>query len=154
MPEFEPITGRYLRVEVGGEPLRVYVGEAGGGGASVLRRAARHGGELGGIIGLESAAYAPGRANQFLHHPAVHGGEMAATYSFGLTAPGSPEECRRENWGDYSQSGPGGARGPPPAARAGGGPPVPEPLHLLEDPPLPTRPVEDEVADASGLEFR
>ena len=191
MPDFEPITGRYLRLTVEGEDLRVYVEEAGSGhplvclhtaaadtrqyrhvltdpriteqwrviafdmpchgksnppgrwwerayrltaaryeatimavcralglvrpvvmgcsmgGAIVLRLAARHGGELGGIIGLESAAYAPGRANQFLHHPAVHGGEMAATYSFGLTAPGSPEECRRENWWYYSQSGPG-----------------------------------------------
>ena len=191
MPEFEPITGRYLRVEVGGEPLRIYVEEAGEGhplvclhtaaadtrqwrhvmtderilrrwrviafdmphhgksnppgrwwereyrltadryeatimavcralglvravvmgcsmgGAIVLRLAARHGGELGGIIGLESAAYAPGRANRFLHHPAVHGGEMAATYSIGLTAPQSPEEGTRENWWYYSQSGPG-----------------------------------------------
>lgn len=77
------------------------------GGAIVLRLAARHGGELGGVIGLESAAYAPGRANQFLHHPAVHGGEMAATYSIGLTAPQSPEERKRENWWYYSQSGPG-----------------------------------------------
>jgi pimeloyl-ACP methyl ester carboxylesterase len=191
MPDFEPITGRYLRLGVDGEDLRVYMEEAGTGhplvclhtaaadtrqyrhvltdegiiadwrviafdmpyhgksnppnrwwdhsyrlsaaryeativafcralglvrpvvmgcsmgGAIVLRLAARHGAELGGIIGLESAAYAPGRANQFLHHPAVHGGEMAATYSFGLTAPQSPEECRRENWWYYSQSGPG-----------------------------------------------
>lgn len=191
MPDFEPITGRYLQVDVEGEPLRLYVEEAGWGhplvclhtaaadtrqwrhvmtdarilgawrviafdmpyhgksnppgrwwereyrlttdryaatimavcralgldrpvvmgcsmgGAIVLRLAAHHGGELGGIIGLESAVYAPGRANQFLHHPAVHGGEMAATYSMGLTAPQSPEEGKRENWWYYSQSGPG-----------------------------------------------
>lgn len=191
MPDFEPIIGRYLRVQVGGETLRLYMEEAGTGrplvclhtaaadsrqwrhvltderilarwrviafdmpyhgksnppdrwwerpyrltaeayeatimafcralglerpivmgcsmgGAIVLRLAARRGAELGGVIGLESAAYAPGRANQFLHHPAVHGGEMAATYSIGLTAPQSPEGCRRENWWYYSQSGPG-----------------------------------------------
>lgn len=190
MPRFEPITGRYLRVEVEGEPVRIYVEEAGQGrplvclhtaaadtrqwrhvmaderilrhwrviafdmpyhgksnpparwwereyrltadryestimavcrdlglvrpvvmgcsmgGAIVLRLAARHGAELGGVIGLESAAYAPGRANQFLYHPAVHGSEMAATYSSGLCAPQSPEEGKRENWWYYSQSGP------------------------------------------------
>ena len=81
------------------------------GGAIVLRLAARHGVELGGIIGLESTAYAPGRSSQFLHHPHVHGGEMAATYSMGLTAPQSPEEGRRENWWYYSQSGPGVYKG-------------------------------------------
>jgi pimeloyl-ACP methyl ester carboxylesterase len=191
MLEFEPITGRYLRVQVDGETLRLYVEEAGRGhplvclhtaaadtrqyrhvltderilarwrviafdmpyhgksnppgrwwereyrlttaryaatvmavcralglirpvimgcsmgGAIVLHLAARHGAELGGVIGLESTAYAPGRSNQFLHHPHVHGGEMAATYSTGLMAPQSPEECRRENWWYYSQSGPG-----------------------------------------------
>jgi pimeloyl-ACP methyl ester carboxylesterase len=77
------------------------------GGAIVLRLAARWGAALGAVIGLESAAYAPGRANQFLHHPAVHGGEMAATYAAGLTAPQSPEPGRRENWWYYAQSGPG-----------------------------------------------
>lgn len=191
MPDFEPIVGRYLHLEVDGESQRIYVEEAGTGhplvclhtaaadtrqyrhvltddrilrrwrviafdmpyhgksnpsgrwwereyrltavqyeatimavcralglvrpvimgcsmgGAIVLRLAARHGGELGGIIGLESTSYAPGRSNQFLHHPHVHGGEMAATYSMGLTAPQSPEEGKRENWWYYSQSGPG-----------------------------------------------
>ena len=77
------------------------------GGAIVLRLAADYFRELRGIIGLESAAYAPGRSNDFLSHPAVHGGEFAATYSFGLCAPHSPEVQRRENWWYYSQSGPG-----------------------------------------------
>jgi pimeloyl-ACP methyl ester carboxylesterase len=81
------------------------------GGAVTLRLAARHGTELGGIIGLESTAYAPGRSNQFLHHPHVHGGEMAATYTMGLVAPMSPEECCRENWWYYAQSGPGVYKG-------------------------------------------
>jgi pimeloyl-ACP methyl ester carboxylesterase len=77
------------------------------GGAIVLKLAARHQRELRGIIGLESAAYAPGRYNEFLHHPAIHGGELCASYTFGLCAPDSPEVNRRENWWYYSQSGPG-----------------------------------------------
>ncbi|HKI99277.1 MAG TPA: alpha/beta hydrolase [bacterium] len=77
------------------------------GGAVVLELAATYFRELRAIIGLESAAYAPGRSNHFLSHPAVHGGEFAATYSYGLCAPHSPEPMRRENWWYYSQSGPG-----------------------------------------------
>ena len=77
------------------------------GGAIVLKLAAEHQDELRGIIGLESAAYAPGRYNEFLHHPAIHGGELCASYTYGLSSPFSPEENRRENWWYYSQSGPG-----------------------------------------------
>jgi pimeloyl-ACP methyl ester carboxylesterase len=58
-------------------------------------------------VGLESTAYAPGRDNAFLHHPAIHGGEMTATYTYGLCAPQSPEANARENWWLYSQAGPG-----------------------------------------------
>jgi len=81
------------------------------GGAIVLRVASDYQGEIGGIIGLESAAYAPGRFNEFLNHPAVHGGELVATYTYGLNAPMSPEPDRRSNWWYYSQSGPGVYRG-------------------------------------------
>jgi pimeloyl-ACP methyl ester carboxylesterase len=77
------------------------------GGAIVLMLAAEHQDELRGIIGLESSAYAPGRYNEFLHHPAIHGGELCASYTYGLNSPFSPEESRRENWWYYSQSGPG-----------------------------------------------
>ena len=63
--------------------------------------------ELRGIIGLESSAHAPGRYNDYLHHPAVHGGELVASYTYGLCAPNSPEPSTRENWWYYSQSGPG-----------------------------------------------
>lgn len=191
MPDFEPIIGRYLRVEIGGIDHRVHVEEVGDGvpllclhtagadsrqfrhlmndpnvterfrvvafdlpyhgrstppdgwwleryrlttagyldmiravwralglerpvvmgcsmgGAIVLKLAAEFQDELTGIVGLESAAYAPGRYNEFLHHPAVHGGELCASYTYGLNAPHSPEPCRRENWWYYSQSGPG-----------------------------------------------
>jgi len=77
------------------------------GGAIVLKVAADHQHEIRGIVGLESTAYAPGRYNDFLHHPAIHGGEMTASYTFGLCAPQSPEVNARENWWIYSQAGPG-----------------------------------------------
>lgn len=77
------------------------------GGAIVLKLAAEHQRELRGIVGLESGAYAPGRYNEFLHHPAIHGSELVASYTYGLNSPHSPEVNRRENWWYYSQSGPG-----------------------------------------------
>ncbi len=77
------------------------------GGAIVLKLAAEYQKELRGIVGLESSAYAPGRFNQYLHHPAIHGGELVASYTYGLCAPMSPESNARENWWYYSQSGPG-----------------------------------------------
>jgi pimeloyl-ACP methyl ester carboxylesterase len=77
------------------------------GGAIVLKAAAEYQEELTGIVGLESSAYAPGRYNDFQHHPAIHGGELCASYTYGLNAPQSPEPSRRENWWYYSQSGPG-----------------------------------------------
>lgn len=81
------------------------------GGAIVLRIASDFQDSIRGIIGLESTAYAQARDNDFLHHPAVHGGELVATYTFGLNAPQSPEVNRRENWWYYAQSGPGVYRG-------------------------------------------
>jgi pimeloyl-ACP methyl ester carboxylesterase len=77
------------------------------GGAIVLGVAVEYQRELRGIVGLESSAYAPGRYNEFLHHPAIHGGELGASYTFALCAPQSPESSTRENWWLYSQAGPG-----------------------------------------------
>jgi pimeloyl-ACP methyl ester carboxylesterase len=77
------------------------------GGAIVLHLAAEYQAELRGIVGLESSAYAPGRYNRFLHHPAINEGELIATYTAGLCAPESPEANARENWWIYSQAGPG-----------------------------------------------
>jgi len=77
------------------------------GGAITLRLAADFQDELTGIVGLEATAYAPGRYNDYLHHPAVHGGELCASYTLGLCAPKSPEAAKRENWWYYSQGGPG-----------------------------------------------
>jgi pimeloyl-ACP methyl ester carboxylesterase len=194
-PDFEPITGRYLRMDIDGAPHRIFVEEAGQGipllclhtagadsrryrhllndheitarfrvvcfdmpwhgrsdpppewwltsyelktepylalirqvwlaldlqrpvimgcsmgGAIVLRVASDFPDEIRGIIGLESGAYAPGRYNDFLLHPAVHGGELVATYTFGLNAPMSPEAGKRDNWWYYAQGGPGIYRG-------------------------------------------
>ncbi len=77
------------------------------GGAIVLRVAYDFPAEVRGVIGLETTGQGHGRDNQFLHHPAVHGGELVATYTYGLNAPSSPEEAKRENWWYYAQSGPG-----------------------------------------------
>ena len=77
------------------------------GGAIVLKLAAEFQRELRGVVALEGSAYAPGRYNDFLHHPAIHGGELAASHTYGLCAPMSPESSARENWWYYSQSGPG-----------------------------------------------
>jgi pimeloyl-ACP methyl ester carboxylesterase len=77
------------------------------GGAILLKVAAEYQEELAGIVALESTAYAPGRYNELLHHPAIHGGELCASYTYGLNSPLSPEAGRRENWWYYSQSGPG-----------------------------------------------
>ena len=77
------------------------------GGAIVLKLAAEYQNELRGVVGLETSAYAPGRFNEYLHHPAIHGGELVASYTYGLCAPMSPERNARENWWYYSQSGPG-----------------------------------------------
>jgi pimeloyl-ACP methyl ester carboxylesterase len=77
------------------------------GGCVVLKAAIEWGGRLRGIVGLESAAHLKGRHQKFLHHPAVHGGEMCASWTYGLNAPQSPEVGKRENWWYYAQSGPG-----------------------------------------------
>lgn len=77
------------------------------GGAICLKIAAEYQEELTGIVGLEATAFAPGRYNDYLHHPAVHGGELCASYTLGLCAPSSPERAKRENWWYYSQGGPG-----------------------------------------------
>jgi pimeloyl-ACP methyl ester carboxylesterase len=190
-PDFEPITGRYLRAEIEGEAHRIYLEEAGQGvpllclhtagadsrqfrhvlndpqvtqrfrvvafdlplhgrsnppdgwwlkryrlttqsylaairavwralaldrpvlmgcsmgGAIVLKAAAEFQDELTGVIGLEASAHSPGRYSEFLHHPAIDGSELCASYTYGLNSPYSPEESRRENWWIYSQAGPG-----------------------------------------------
>jgi pimeloyl-ACP methyl ester carboxylesterase len=76
-------------------------------GAIVLKAAAELQDELTGVVGLEASAHSPGRYSEFLHHPAIDGSELCASYTYGLSSPYSPEVNRRENWWIYSQSGPG-----------------------------------------------
>jgi pimeloyl-ACP methyl ester carboxylesterase len=77
------------------------------GGAIVLEMAYRYAGEIRAVIGLEATASAKNRFIEYTHHPAVHGGEMTATWTYGLMAPQSPERFRRETWWGYSQGAPG-----------------------------------------------
>ncbi len=59
------------------------------------------------LIAIEACEYSPGWWLDWLSNPHVHGGEVCATSVYGLMAPQSPEEYRRETWWYYSQSGPG-----------------------------------------------
>jgi pimeloyl-ACP methyl ester carboxylesterase len=82
------------------------------GGRIVLPLAALHGKELRAVIGLESAYQVKSWFdNTWLHHPDVHGGEIAAARVSGLIAPQSPEETRWDTLWGYMQSGPGVFKG-------------------------------------------
>jgi pimeloyl-ACP methyl ester carboxylesterase len=82
------------------------------GGRIVLPLAAEHGKELRAVIGLESAYQVQSWFdNTWLHHPDVHGGEIAAARVSGLIAPQSPEETRWDTLWGYMQSGPGVFKG-------------------------------------------
>jgi pimeloyl-ACP methyl ester carboxylesterase len=82
------------------------------GGRIVLPLAAQYGKELRAVIGLESAYQVqPWFDNTWLHHPDVHGGEIAAARVSGLIAPQSPEETRWDTLWGYMQSGPGVFKG-------------------------------------------
>jgi pimeloyl-ACP methyl ester carboxylesterase len=62
-------------------------------------------------ISLEGALASPARRDlSLLHHPRV-GNEYAAALMHGITAPSSPEACRRETAWIYSQGAPGVFRG-------------------------------------------
>ena len=63
--------------------------------------------ELRGIVGLESTAYAPGRYNEFLHHPAIHGGEMTASTPTACARRRARRPTPGRTGGMYSQAGPG-----------------------------------------------
>lgn len=77
------------------------------GGNIALEMAYRHPERLRAVIALEASAKTPGRLNDYLTHPHVNGGEVAATNVFGLMAPQSPESLRRQAWWIYSQGAPG-----------------------------------------------
>ena len=81
------------------------------GGAVVLELARKHAAEVGAVIGLEAASKVEGRFVDWSIMPDVNGSMMAATWTYGLMAPQSPETARREVWWAYSQGGPGVYRG-------------------------------------------
>ncbi len=63
--------------------------------------------DIRGVVGIQSIARSSGRYNEFLHDPRIHGGEFAASWTYGLCSPYSPEDAKRENWWYYAQGGPG-----------------------------------------------
>ena len=81
------------------------------GGAVVLELARLHGAEVGAVIGLEGASKIEGRFLDWSVMPDVDGSVVAASWTYGLMAPQSPEPSRREVWWTYSQGGPGIYRG-------------------------------------------
>ncbi len=81
------------------------------GGAVVLELARLDGTEIGAVIGLEGASKIEGRFLDWSVMPDVDGSVVAASWTYGLMAPQSPESSRREVWWTYSQGGPGIYRG-------------------------------------------
>jgi pimeloyl-ACP methyl ester carboxylesterase len=81
------------------------------GGAVVLELARLYGTEIGAVIGLEGASKIEGRFLDWSVMPDVDGSVVAASWTYGLMAPQSPESSRREVWWTYSQGGPGIYRG-------------------------------------------
>jgi pimeloyl-ACP methyl ester carboxylesterase len=81
------------------------------GGALVLELARRHASEVGAVIGLEAASKIEGRFLDWSLMPDIDGSVMAASWTYGLMAPQSPETARREVWWTYSQGAPGIYRG-------------------------------------------
>lgn len=77
------------------------------GGAVVLELARRHASEIVAVIGLEAASKIEGRFLDWTVMPDVDGSVVAASWTYGLNAPQSPEAARREIWWTYSQAGPG-----------------------------------------------
>jgi pimeloyl-ACP methyl ester carboxylesterase len=81
------------------------------GGAISLELARKHGSEVAAVIGLEAASKIEGRFLDWSIMPDVDGSVMAASWTYGLMAPQSPEASKREVWWVYSQGGPGIYRG-------------------------------------------
>ena len=81
------------------------------GGAVVLELASRHSAELSAVIGLEAASKIEDRFSDWTVIPDLDGSIVAASWTYGLMAPQSPEAARREVWWTYAQGGPGTYRG-------------------------------------------
>ena len=81
------------------------------GGNIYMHLARKFSADVRALIAIEACDYSPGWWLDWLSNPHVHGGEACATSVYGLMAPQSPEEYRRETWWYYSQSGPGVFKG-------------------------------------------
>lgn len=81
------------------------------GGAVVLELARRSPETFGGAIALEAASKVHGRFADWSIQPDVDGSEAAASWTYTLMAPQSPEHSRRAVWWIYAQGGPGVYRG-------------------------------------------
>jgi pimeloyl-ACP methyl ester carboxylesterase len=81
------------------------------GGTVVLELASRYPAEVSAVIGLEAASKIEGRFSDWTVMPDVDGSVVAASWTYGLMAPRSPEAARREVWWTYAQGGPGVYRG-------------------------------------------
>ena len=128
----EPITGRYVHLDIEGRPYRIYFEEAGSGsqfyvaaiaafsqamqlerpvvmgcsmgGRVVVRLAQEQGKALRGVIGLEgSDSPSPWYDNSWLESPEFLRGDFCAALVSGLVAPQSPDEFRWETLWHYYQ---------------------------------------------------
>ena len=77
------------------------------GGAIVLELAAGHDDLFGGVVGVESTAFAPRRDLGYLGDPTIDTEVVRAEWADGLQAPHSPDRFTRETWWLYAQSAPG-----------------------------------------------
>jgi pimeloyl-ACP methyl ester carboxylesterase len=78
------------------------------GGRVVLHLALEQPDDFRAVIALEGAdRLEPYYDTDWLHHPDIHGGEIAAAFVSGQVAPQSPDEFRHETLWHYKQGGPG-----------------------------------------------
>jgi pimeloyl-ACP methyl ester carboxylesterase len=81
------------------------------GGAMALELARRAPEAFSAAIALEAASKVHGRFADWSIRPDVDGSEAAASWTYSLMAPQSPEESRSTVWWTYAQGGPGIYRG-------------------------------------------
>jgi pimeloyl-ACP methyl ester carboxylesterase len=81
------------------------------GGNICIPLAHRYPKDIRALVALEAAIHSPGWIADVLAHPAVHGGEIAGSYTAGEIAPQSPQNERWEIWWFYATGGPGVFKG-------------------------------------------
>jgi pimeloyl-ACP methyl ester carboxylesterase len=80
-------------------------------GSLVLELARTHDAEIGGVVGFSGAATVHGRFQDWPLAPDVNSNQVVPSWTYGLMAPQSPLQARKEQWWIYSQGGPGIYRG-------------------------------------------